>query len=90
MVNAVAIDLIPGDEVEIDGEMWLVTHHGIWIDGPHPIQMRLAACADRHRGKTVLTTLTHPYKRALRYCEDGPADNVKYLGMTENGTRYRP
>lgn len=21
---------------------------------------------------------------------DGPADNVKYLGMTENGTRYDP
>ena len=46
-----------------------------------PIMVRCSECGE---------TLIGPIPSLFEHKPEGPADSVKYLGMTEDGTQYTP
>lgn len=71
MIDTAAVNLIPGDEVELDSEMWRLIQHSVATGNPHPVKMYFTSLGGDPRSRTVVTSLTRIYRRTVRDCEFG-------------------
>lgn len=55
-----ALNLQPGDEIEYDGNWWIITDHKFSLDSPAPVEMQLTS-RDREFRSAIITTATHPF-----------------------------
>lgn len=82
-VSAVLLEGQFGQQPDISIEMNTCPTHGD-VDRDHRCPAFDGVLRDAWTGEVVLDE-SYPDRTHLG---DGPADNVKYLGMTENGTQY--
>lgn len=71
-------------------ERWFPT----WLLTRYPVNYQIHEISTRTlypNFKISVPRETHVLKwQTMNYQTDSPADNVKYLGYTENGTQYKP
>lgn len=62
-----ALNIEPGDEIDIDGNWWLVIDHSFTASDPAPVKMRLIS-RDREFLTTIITCIGQQFRCEPHVC----------------------